>query len=159
MGKFGKLAKLAMTAGPMVFKAVQTYGPAIKRKRYVDANPDTVDNLTGKLKKYGQASKKSGVEGAQARIDVLREQVTYLYGSANTPEIAESARQWKEQLAKIEIALPLIDAMSPKSRRAELKKVDAKIDALSGKILAAVVQDDVEDADVVNEKSPEDHSA
>lgn len=147
MGKFSSLSKLAIAAGPAVIKMVQRYGPTIKQM--VDSNPEAVDNIKGKIQKYGEAKKKSGVSGAQKRVEVLREQVTYLYASANTPEVADNAQKWGKELDRIEVALPLIDAMSPKNRRLELRKVDDKIDTLSSRILATVVQDEVEDAEVV----------
>ena len=149
MGKFSRLARLAIVAGPAVIQMVQQYGPVLKK--FASENPDTVDQISGKLKNYRKAKRKTGAEGVAERIDVLKEQVTYLYGSANTAEVAKAAAQWKAELTKLEVSLPLIEVMSPAEKRRKLKEITAKIDALAAEILAAVVEDDVEDAIVLDE--------
>lgn len=151
MAKFRSLMRWAMVSGPVVIQAVQRYGPTIKH--LIDSNPQAMDALTGKLRGYQDARKTSGVVGVTQRIEVLREQVNHLYGSANTPEVARQARDWRGQLDRIESGLPLLDAMSAKARRRRTKDLERKLDRVSSKILAAVVEDDVQDAEVLEETS------
>ncbi|MBM9433318.1 hypothetical protein [Flaviflexus equikiangi] len=149
MAKFITLIRWAVLSGPVVVQTVQRYGPMIKK--LVDSNPDAISNLTGKLKSYQNAKAKKGLPGASDRLGVLRDQVAYLYASANSPEIAEQAVAWKSQLAKIEASLPLIEVMTPKEQRRKLKAINAKIDSISSDILAAVVEDDIQDAEVLDD--------
>lgn len=149
MGKFNRLIRWAIISGPVVLQTVQKYGPVVKN--LIDSNPDAVDKVTGKLKSYQKAKKKTGVEGAAERISILKDQVTYLYGSANTPEVATQASNWKSELNKLEVSLPLVDVMSVSEKRKRLKDINDKIDRLSSEILAAVVEDDIQDADIVDE--------
>lgn len=149
MPKLNKLLRWAVVSGPVVIQTVQRYGPTLKK--LVAENPEAVDKISGKLKTYQSARKKTGVEGASERIAVLKEQVNYLYGSANTPEVATQAAQWKEELKKLEVTLPLVDVMSAAQRRKQLRQVNAKIDEVSSAILSAVIQDDIEDAEVVDD--------
>lgn len=151
MAKFTTLIRWAILSGPVVIQTVQRYGPMIKR--LIDSNPDAVSNVTGKLKKYQDAKSQKGLPGAASRLEMLREQVTYLYASANTPAVAEQATAWKSQLAKIEAGLPLIEVMSAKEQKRKLKEVNARIDSLSSDILAAVVEDDIQDAEVLDDES------
>lgn len=149
MGRFRLLLRWAIVAGPTVLRMVRTYAPVIKK--LIDSNPEAVSKLTRKLKDYQGAKEKKGVAGASARLEVLREQVTYLYGSANTPEVAEKAMAWKGQLAKIESSIPLIEVLSAKEQKKKLKEINERIDNLSNEILAAVVEDDIQDAEVIDE--------
>lgn len=149
MAKFTALIRWAIVSGPMVVKMVRQYGPVIKK--VIDNNPQVVHKLTGKLKSYQSAKDKKGVPGVEARLAVLREQVTYLYASANTPDVVEKATRWKAQLAKIEAGIPLVEVMSDKEQKRQLKDLNEKIDALSNEILAAVVEDDIQDAEILDE--------
>ncbi|MEZ7897653.1 MAG: hypothetical protein QMB98_02435 [Flaviflexus sp.] len=149
MAKFTALIRWAIVSGPMVVKMVRNYAPVIKK--VIESNPEAVSKLTGKLKSYQGAKDKKGVPGLSARVHVLREQASYLYGSANTPEVAENAVAWKSQLAKIEAAIPLIEVMSPKEQKRQIKELNDKIDALSNEILAAVVEDDIQDAEILDD--------
>lgn len=152
MAKFTALIRWAILSGPIVLKTVQRYGPMIKGM--IDSNPDAVSNVTEKLKAYQEARQKKGIPGATKRVQILRDQVTYLYASANTPAVAEQAADWKQQLAKIEASLPLIEVMTPKEQKRKLKEVNARIDAISGNILAAVVEEDIQDAEVLDDDRP-----
>lgn len=152
MAKFTTLIRWAILSGPVVVNAVQRYGPVIKKM--IDSNPDAVSTLSGKLKSYQDARQKKGVPGATKRVEVLREQVTYLYASANTPAVAEQATEWKQQLAKIDAGLPLIEVMTPKEQKRKVKEINARIDTLAGDILAAVVEDDIQDAEVLDDDRP-----
>lgn len=149
MAKFTALIRWAILSGPVVLRTVQRYGPVIKKM--IDSNPDAVSKVVGKLKSYQDAKQKQGVPGATERLQVLRDQVTYLYASANTPAVAEQATAWKAQLTKIEAGLPLIEVMTPKERRKKLREINARIDAISSDILAAVVEDDIQDAEVLDD--------
>lgn len=151
MAKFTTLIRWAIVSGPVVVRTVQRYGPMIKR--LIESNPDAVSNVTGKLKTYQEAKSQKGLPGAANRLEILREQVTYLYASANTPAVAEQATAWKSQLAKIEASLPLVEVMSAKEQRRKLKDINARIDSISSDILAAVVEDDIQDAEVLDDET------
>ena len=58
---------------------------------------------------------------------------------------------WKGQLAKIESSIPLIEVLSAKEQKKKLKEINERIDDLSNEILAAVVEDDIQDAEVIDE--------
>lgn len=149
MGKFRSLIKIAVVSGPAVIQTVMRYGPTIKK--LVESNPAVVSRMTSRLQGYQSAQKKTGIAGAERRIEVLREQVNYLYGSANTPEVAQRAVAWKAALNKLEASLPLIDVMPTKEKRRQLRKINDRIGEVSGEILAAVVEDDIEDAIILDE--------
>lgn len=151
MAKFRSLMRWAMVSGPVVIQAVQRYGPTIKQ--LIDSNPQAMDALTNKLRGYQDARKVSGVGGVQERIEVLREQVNHLYASANTPEVARQAQEWRGQIDRIESGLPLLEAMTAKARRRRTRELGHKLDRISSKVLAAVVEDDVQDAEVLDENT------
>ena len=139
------LLKIATVAGPAVFKMLKKYGPQL-RELY-QQNPDLFQTLTGKINAITSARKsESDVDSLAKRVEVLREQVTYLYASANTPEAAEQARKWRTELLGIQKSLPLLDAMAKKNRKLEMKVLDQRIDNLSAAIIAANIEDEVEDA-------------
>lgn len=151
MGKFSRLARWAIITGPAVVQMVQRYGPVLKK--FAKDNPDTVDQLSSKLKNYQKAKRKTGIEGAATRIAVLKQQVSFLYASANTAAVAQQATEWKAELTKLEVSLPLIDVMSTAEKRRKLKEITAKIDQLASEVLAAVVEDEVEDAIIIDNEN------
>jgi len=114
----------------------------------VKDNPEAFAGLTRRFSKVTGA-KESG--SLQQRVNVLREQATYLYASANTADVAQQAAAWRTELEAIEKAVPVLDAMSRKRRIAERRELVGRIDRLSSQILAASLIDTVEDAEIVGE--------
>ncbi len=150
MKKFKLLLKVAKTAGPAVLLVMRTYGPQIKQ--LIEENPELFDTIKNRLTAIAPGKKsKRGIDGLQTRIGVLREQTTYLYASANNVSVAEQATAWRHELDALESALPVIDAMGSKQRRTQMKTIELTIDGLSAKILELTLQDDIEDAEIVDE--------
>lgn len=89
------------------------------------------------------------------RTIILREQVVYLYASANTSEVAKQAIAWRNELDSIERSLPVIKAMKRRTQISQRRKFSLRLDELSDQILAATLADEVEDAEVVGEQNAE----
>lgn len=139
------LLKVATVAGPAIFRVLKKYGPQLRE--IYQQNPDLFKVVSGKITTITSARKDEATSANLAkRVEILREQVTYLYASANTPAAAEQARKWRNELAGIQKSLPLLDAMATKNRKAEAKALNERIDQLSAAIIAANIEDEVEDA-------------
>lgn len=147
MSKFSTLVKIARRVGPAVAIAVARYGPQIRQ--LMKDNPEVFDRITGQFKKTIQARKDQNKkpEGLADRLTLLREQVTYLYASANNAEVAAQASAWRKEIESLERSVPLLNAMGRKQRNIEKRKLEQRIDKLSSKILAASLVDDIEDAE------------
>lgn len=147
MSKFSMMMKLARRVGPTVAIVVARYGPQIRQ--LMKDNPEVFDRITGQFKKAIQArsSQNKTPEGLAERCALLREQVTYLYASANNAEVAGQASAWRKEIESLERSIPLLNAMGRKQRSAEKRKIEQRIDKLSSKILAASLVDDIEDAE------------
>lgn len=152
MGKFKYLVKLAFVAGPAVAKVVTSYGPAIKTM--ISRDPANYDKLASRINTTLLMRSRRGLPTLEERLTTLREHVTYLYGTANTPLIAAQAVKWRDDIDQMIDILPLVRAMSPKLQRKEVKTLDKRIDSLSTKILAATLQDDIEDAEIIDDDAP-----
>ena len=146
MGKVSALIKAATVAAPVIVKVVQTYGPQL-RKIAAD-NPALVERTKERLAGIALQGKGRGGSSLSSSIDALRDQVTYLYASANNPGVAQQAQFWRSELDHLASTLPVIDAMSASAQKTERKAVQRRIDELSRSILAATIGDDIEDADV-----------
>ncbi|KTF05063.1 MULTISPECIES: hypothetical protein [Trueperella] len=150
MGKMKMLLKIATTAGPVVFEVVRKYGPQIRK--LMDDNPDFFDSLKGRLGALAGVSKvKRGAPRLQTRIEVLRQQTTYLYGTANNASVAEQATAWRRELDGLENSLPVVSSMKGKVRRGNMRHLEERLDSLSAKILALTLEDDIEDAEVIDD--------
>lgn len=153
MSKFSVMMRLARTLGPTLAIAVARYGPQIRQ--IIKENPEAFDRITKQFSKVARArSEQNSPGGFARRCEVLREQVTYLYASANSAEVARQASAWRKEIEAIERAVPLLDAMGRRQRLVEKRKLEQRIDELSAKILEASLVDDIEDAEFTD--SPED---
>ena len=145
MGKFKMLIKLATTVGPVAYGLAQRYGPVVMQT--LKDNPQLAEQVQSRF--TSNRPKKRGIAGLRYRVQVLREQVTYLYGTANNLEVAEKTRNWRRELDNIEHALNLVDVMQSKERRAKERELVARIDELSDEVLKLTLEDDIEDAVIV----------
>ena len=145
MSKFKVIIKLATKVGPALVAVAMRYGPQIRQ--ILKDNPQAFDRIIAQTSKISKLrEKKKSTDAFARRCAVLREQVTYLYASANTAEVAQQAQRWRHELENMERSLPLLEVMSRKNRMNEMRKIDRKIDYLSTSILAASLVDDIEDA-------------
>lgn len=144
------ILRLAAKAGPVALIVARELAPQIQR--ILKENPNAFAAITGRFGKV-VGSKKEGTspKGLESRSLILREQVTYLYASANTGGVARQAIAWRNELEAIERALPVIKAMSRRQQIIERRKLAKKLDDLSSQIFAASLIDEVEDAVVVHE--------
>ena len=150
MGKFGTLVKIATVAGPAIGKIIQTYGPQLKK--LAAENPEVFSTIKQRVLLIAPSKKGSASARVIAgKINVLRDQVTYLYASANTPAVAKQASAWRNELDELDSLLPVVAVMSKSAQKNELKAVQKRIDILSAAILAAMISDDIEDAEMVVE--------
>ncbi len=148
MPAFLKLLKLAAKAGPVVFAVVKSFAPQIKR--IIAENPQAYTTMTRRLGKLVASHASSEKKGSLPhRVSVLRDQVTYLYASANTYDVASKALFWRNELETIEKALPVLDAMSRRQRAEFERHLSKRLDVLSEVIITASLIDDIEDAEIV----------
>ncbi len=144
------ILRLAAKAGPVALIVARELTPQIQR--ILKENPNAFASITGRFGKViGSKKDGSSPKGLESRSLILREQVTYLYASANTGDVARQAIAWRNELEAIERALPVIKAMSRRQQIVERRKLVKKLDDLSSKIFAASLIDEVEDAVVVHE--------
>ncbi|MFT3942708.1 MAG: hypothetical protein QM705_02630 [Ancrocorticia sp.] len=144
------ILRLAAKAGPIALIVARQLAPQIQR--ILKDNPDAFSAVTGRFGKIAKSRKEgNSPKGLGSRSLILREQVTYLYASANTGEVARQAIAWRNELEAIERALPVIKAMSRRQQIIERRKLAKKLDDLSGQIFAASLIDEVEDAVVVHD--------
>lgn len=148
---FKVILRLAAKAGPIAVIVARELAPQIQK--ILKENPNAFAGITGRFGKI-VGSKKEGnsPKGLESRCLILREQVTYLYASANTGDVARQAIAWRNELEAIERALPVIKAMSRRQQLVERRNLAKKLDDLSGQIFAASLIDEVEDAVVVHDE-------
>lgn len=148
------LFKAARKAGPAALLAVVRYGPELRK--LVKDNPRMVESMTKRFRAVAGAKEgPSDKKGLHRRVEVLHEQVTYVYASANTSDVARQAAKWREELERIDHAIPIVESMSRREQAAERKKLVRKLDEISASVLAATVEDAVEDAQIVEESDEE----
>ncbi|MBP3222979.1 MAG: hypothetical protein J6M18_03530 [Actinomycetaceae bacterium] len=146
MSKFSVIVKIAKKIGPAVVLTAMRYGPRIRR--VIEENPQSFNGMITMLQRVSNSMNGKGKsEDLLGRCAILRDQVTYLYASANTSDVANKASQWREELEKIEHTIPLLDAMSRKERNSQHRRLVRKIDHISSLIVSASIIDDVEDAE------------
>lgn len=123
------ILRLAAKAGPVALIVARELAPQIQR--ILKENPNAFAAITGRFGKV-VGSKKEGTspKGLESRSLILREQVTYLYASANTGGVARQAIAWRNELEAIERALPVIKAMSRRQQIIERRKLAKKLDDL-----------------------------
>ncbi|QOQ38778.1 hypothetical protein [Trueperella pecoris] len=144
------LLRIATTAGPAIYSIVRTYGPQIRK--VMNDNPELYEAFKGRVSALAGAGKsKRGTAALKSRIGVLREQTTYLYGTANNTSVAERATAWRKELDTIENALPIVDSMNGRNRKEKMKEFEGRIDDLAAKVLALTLKDEIEDAEIVDE--------
>ena len=142
--------RLAAKLGPAVLIVARQLAPQIQK--ILKDNPDAFSDLLKRFKLVQDSKKKEKApKGLENRVTILREQVVYLYASANTSEVAKQAIVWRNELDAIERALPVIGAMKHSSQVAQRRKFSRRLDELSQQILAASLTDEVEDAIVLDD--------
>lgn len=150
MGKIGTIIKVATVAGPAVLKVLQKYGPQLRQ--LARENPEVLSSLKKRITATTHLnSRGNSLSAITGRIEVLRDQVTYLFASANTPMIARQASAWRGELDALESLIPVVGTMSRPAQKTELKALQKRIDTLSSAILAATLGDEIEDAETVVE--------
>ncbi|MDO4887909.1 MAG: hypothetical protein Q3979_04275 [Actinomycetaceae bacterium] len=147
------LLKVARKVGPVAAMAVIRYGPQLRK--LVADNPEVVEKITQRFKKVDSAKQHGTLE---QRVQVLRDQVTYLYASANTSEVARQAAEWRKELEALQQAIPLLQAMSSRQKMTERRRITQRIDLLSAQILEASLVDSIEDAEIVGGSDPDRHA-
>lgn len=137
MGKIKLLLKTAAVAGPTVARALHRYGPRLKRlarENSLFRAPAGVSSCAEKERACGSVN-----TDIARRLEILARQAAVLdCGSHGTRE-KQQIRLWRGELAQIEKSLPVLEAMSPKLKKSELKKIQSRIDRLSGEILCATL--------------------
>ncbi|MDE1566027.1 hypothetical protein ACXITP_02800 [Actinotignum sanguinis] len=145
MGKYRALLRLARRIGPAIVFVITRYGPQLRA--LIRENPQIVSKIQNRMHQLaGKNPHEREARSLGGRIEILKEHVTYLYASANTPEIAEKAAAWRAELDSIDRAIPVLDAMARTQRLSEQRKLSKRIDALSQSILSASLSDYIEDA-------------
>ncbi|MDP9799960.1 hypothetical protein J2S49_000036 [Arcanobacterium wilhelmae] len=147
--KYGSLIKFATVAGPVAIELIRKYGPALKK--IAQENPELLDRVKATVGKLRQSKGEATLAGLEERIGVLRDQITYLYASADNPGEARRAKAWRGEVEVIERALPILQAMAGKQRKAEAAKLSKRLDTLSAQILDASIEEQIEDAEIVEE--------
>ncbi len=146
--------KVVAKAGPVALVVARQLAPQIQK--ILKENPDAFSGLAQRFSAVHTAKKKEKApKGLENRTIILREQVVYLYASANTSEVAKQAIAWRNELDSIERSLPVIKAMKRRTQISQRRKFSLRLDELSDQILAATLADEVEDAEVVGEQNAE----
>ncbi|MDD7385024.1 MAG: hypothetical protein SPI12_05110 [Actinomycetaceae bacterium] len=146
-----KFLKLAIRLGPAFFAVASKYGPQLIE--LMRTNPDSFSTLTQKIKRITFPGTRSN-QKLEARVQILHEQVVYLYASANTAARAHQAQVWRQQLENIERSLPVLGALSTQKKIATRRKIQKKLDSLATDIAAMTLMDHVEDAEIVTDEKP-----
>ncbi|QRV01417.1 hypothetical protein JTE88_04680 [Arcanobacterium phocisimile] len=149
MGKFRSLIRLAAVVGPTAIKLVQTYGPQIRQ--LIHENPQYLQIFKGRLSLLSAGSGRA-VKQLSERVSVLREQTAYLYGAANSAEMAQQAARWRDELESIAKVLPVLNQLERAEKKKMRKNIDKHVDELAAKIVQATLEDDIEDAEIVTEE-------
>lgn len=149
MAVFKVIFRAAKKLGPTAVLAVIKYGPELRK--LIEKNPKIVEVLGKRFEKMSGSAGRAGKKDIPERIEMLREQVTYLYASANTGEMAKKAATWRSELERLQQALPVIDAMSVRKQAAERRKISQALDRISADILAVSLEEAVEDAEVIDD--------
>ncbi|MPV35752.1 hypothetical protein [Georgenia subflava] len=145
MGKVGALIKVAAVAGPTIVELVRRFGPTLTKLK--KENPEVFDAVAAQVQKLAQARKNSrGPEGIRKRLKILRDQVAFLYSSADDAAERDRADGWRVQLDRLEASLPVLAAMGRKAAAKETEHVNRRIDELSEEILSAFIDEKEEDA-------------
>ncbi|MFC5280316.1 hypothetical protein ACFPGO_00250 [Arcanobacterium canis] len=147
--KYGSLIKFATVAGPVAIELLRKYGPALRK--IAQDNPELLDKIRNTVGKVRHAKGENTPDGLDERIGVLRDQITYLYASADSPFEAQRAKAWRNDVEVIERALPLLRAMGTKQRKIEATKLSKRLDHLSAQILDASIEEQIEDAEIVED--------
>ena len=66
--------------------------------------------------------------------------------------VAEQATAWRHELDALDSALPVIGAMRSTQRRQQIRSLEKTIDGLSAQILALTLEDDIEDAEIIDDE-------
>lgn len=156
-----RLMKLAIKAGPAVVAVVRYASPLIRQM--IEKDPQRFQALLSRMGGIVGTKKRisfkndahAGIADLHERCAVLRDQVTYLYASADRPAEAQRAVQWRDELEAIERVLPIIESMSKRSAIVEYKRLERRIDQLASTILAASIVEEIEDAELVSEEEGE----
>lgn len=152
--KVGNIWKVAAKAGPIVLVVARQLAPQIQK--ILKENPEAFAGLIARFDGVLRSKhKERAPRGLEHRAVILREQVVYLYASANTSDVAKQAIAWRNELDGIERSLPVIKAMKRGAQIAHHRKFSKRLDELSQEILAASLTDEVEDAVVLDEVEDE----
>ncbi|MDY5153050.1 hypothetical protein SAMN05421878_11637 [Actinobaculum suis] len=150
-GVLKQLFRLARRIGPAVVVVLAKYGPQVRK--LVEQNPEFLTKVTQRFRAVTGAKEpgtKTG-DSFEHRVQVLKEQVTYLYASANTPQVAQKASEWRAKLDAIERSIPVLNAMSRSKRGSEKREISRRLDQLAEQIMAASLIDEIEDAEFEEE--------
>lgn len=150
MAIFKTLLKAARRVGPAAFLAVVRYGPQIRAM--IRENPRVAERITGRFQKV--AKSRGGMDAASlySRIEVLKEQVTYLYASADSSAVARQASAWRSDLEAIQQAIPVVESMSNAARNTQRRKLVSRLDDIASDLLAFSLENVVEEADIADEE-------
>ena len=140
-----KLLNVAVVAGPAIWKIVSRYGPVLIDLR--NKNPAAFDKVAGSVKGLA-GSVRPGPGNLSSQAEVVRKQINYLVASADDDAELARVSGWRKRLEKIEAAVPLLDAMSPKVRKAQQKTLRGQLDALAAEVLDAFIGEQAEDAGI-----------
>ncbi|MDO5025811.1 MAG: hypothetical protein Q4E03_04780 [Trueperella sp.] len=144
------LIRLITFAGPTAYRLLRKYGPEIRQA--LQDNPKLVDAVKERVFNAASSSRGKGrAHQLSERIKVLREQVVYLYGTANSPQVARQAKRWRTELDSIEKSAALLNAMSNKKRFQTKRNLQTRLDDLSQQILQMTLADHIEDAELIED--------
>ncbi|MGO1509492.1 MAG: hypothetical protein ACTHXO_06580 [Actinomycetaceae bacterium] len=143
-----KLLNVAIVAGPAIWKIVSRYGPVLIDLR--NKNPQAFDKVAGSVKGLA-GSMRPGSGNLASQAEVVRKQINYLVASADDDAELARVSGWRRRLEKIEAAVPLLDAMSTKVRKAQTKTLRTQLDTLAAEVLDAFIGEQAEDSGIVTQ--------
>lgn len=140
-----KLLNFAVIAGPAIWKIVSRYGPVLIDLR--NQNPAAFDKVAGSVKGLA-GTMRPGSTNLASQAEVVRKQINYLVASADDDTELARVSGWRKRLEKIEAAVPLLEAMSPKVRKAQQKTLRGQLDGLAAEVLDAFIGEQAEDSGI-----------
>jgi hypothetical protein len=131
------LLKLAAGLGPRALTAVRTLGPLVA------THPETVRQGRELVEHVAAAHRaRSREERLRRTTAALGEQAQRLREAAQDPAEAERAAGWARSATSLQDALALVNLRRGSQKRADLARLESRVDALFAEVFTAAVHDE-----------------
>ncbi|MDO5700651.1 MAG: DUF6474 family protein [Bowdeniella nasicola] len=150
MSKRNALVAFIKVAGP-AFGLIRTQLPRLLT--YLEEHPEVKDQILGMVSRLAPAGSLGASPAALMRqVEVLREQVSYLNASADSPWEADIAADLGRRLDNVEHSIRTVDVLTGRQRRRRLRSIRDYLTGLTDQILARFINESVEDSELGDER-------